>query len=296
MAASQSLSEEVFFTSYGLGWSITSYRGHYRSEHGGGIDGFISSVGLYPMDNIGIVVLTNYDNASITGVVRNYIADRLLGLEEIDWQEKIYGPVREAQQNEEAPEVDDVSRLEDTNPSFPLKEYTGTYTHPAYGKVKVSLDGEQLTAAMKPFHMKLEHYHLDIFEGEDANMGKQKLKFTYNLQGEVDKLSLDLQPGVSEIEFEKLPEVKELDKTELEKYRGEYDFGGATIKIFIVGKNTLKAFIAGQPEYELIPVKEHVFSLKGLDGFRMIFIVNEKGEAIELVSEQPNGSFKATKK
>ena len=66
--------------------------------------------------------------------------------------------------------------------------------------------------------------------------------------------------------------------------------------MYIVGENILKAFIAGQPEYELIPVKEHVFSLKGLDGFRMIFSMNEKGEAIELISEKPNGSFKAKRK
>jgi hypothetical protein len=90
--------------------------------------------------------------------------------------------------------------------------------------------------------------------------------------------------------------MKELDKAALEKYVGDYDFGGAILKIYITGEKTLNAFIEGQPEYELIPVKEHVFALKGLDGFRIIFNVNEKGETTELISEQPNGSFKATKK
>lgn len=126
-------------------------------------------------------------------------------------------------------------------------------------------------------------------------MGKQKLKFHYNVQGEVNMLTMELQAGVPDIEFMKEPEVKELKKSELEKYTGEYDFGGATIKVYIIGENTLKAFIAGQPEYELIPVKEHVFALKGLDGFRFIFNV-ENGQAIELISEQPNGSFKAKRK
>ncbi len=296
MVSSQSLTDEIFFSSYGLGWGITSYRGHYRCSHGGGIDGFISDVTIYPRDGIGIVVLTNFDGAAITGVVRNYIVDRLLGLEEIDWQEKQFGPVREAREKGEDPEVEDVSRMKNTKPSFPLEEYTGNYVHPAYGTVTISLSDSQLIADLPPFEMKLNHYHLDIFEGEDPDIGKQKIKFHYNVQGEVDRLTMELETGVSDIEFVKKPEVKELEKAVLEKYTGEYDFGGAMIKIYITGEKTLNAFIEGQPEYELIPVKQHVFALKGLEGFRIIFNVNEKGEAIELISEQPNGSFKATRK
>ena len=56
------------------------------------------------------------------------------------------------------------------------------------------------------------------------------------------------------------------------------------------------AAIPGQPEYELIPVKDHVFNLKNLKGFRFIFKVNKKGEVYELISDQPNGSFRAEKK
>ena len=296
MVSSQSLTDEIFFSSYGLGWGITSYRGHYRCSHGGGIDGFISDVTIYPRDGIGIVVLTNFDGAAITGVVRNYIVDRLLGLEEIDWQEKQFGPVREAREKGEDPEVEDVSRMKNTKPSFPLEEYTGSYVHPAYGTVTISLSDSQLIADLQPFEMKLNHYHLDIFEGEDPDIGKQKIKFHYNVQGEVDRLTMELETGVSDIEFVKKPEVKELEKAVLEKYTGEYDFGGAMIKIYITGEKTLNAFIEGQPEYELIPVKQHVFALKGLEGVRIIFNVNEKGEAIELISEQPNGSFKAKRK
>lgn len=296
MVSSQTMSDEVFFSSYGLGWGITSYRGYYRCSHGGGIDGFISDVTLYPKDGIGIVVLTNFDGAAIAGVVRNYIADRLLGLEEIDWQEKQFGPVREAREKGEDPEVEDVSRLNNTKPSFPLEEYAGRYVHPAYGTVTISLADSQLMALLQPFEMNLTHYHLDIFEGEDPEIGKQKIKFYYNTQGEIDRLTMQLETGVSDIEFVKEPDVKELDKAALEKYVGEYDFGGAIIKIYITGENTLNAFIEGQPVYELIPVKEHGFALKGLDGFRIIFIVNQKGEAVELISEQPNGSFKAKRK
>ncbi|UCG28267.1 MAG: serine hydrolase [Bacteroidales bacterium] len=296
MVASKTMTDEVFFGSYGLGWFLTSYRGYFRSEHGGGIDGFISSVCLYPNDNLGIVVLTNYDNAQITSVIRNYITDRMLGLEEIDWHERIFKPVREASEKGEEEKVGDVSRLKDTKPSFPLEDYTGKYRSPAYGTVTISLSGDTLLAIMEPFLLKLNHYHLDVFEGEDPDFGKHKLKFHYNIQGEVNMLTINLQAGVPEIEFVREPDIREMEKADLEKYAGEYDFGGASLKIYVVGETILKAFIAGQPEYELTPLQEHVFALKGLDGYRIIFNLNEKGEVFELISEQPNGSFKAVKK
>jgi CubicO group peptidase (beta-lactamase class C family) len=50
---------DVSFSNYGLGWSLTSYRAHYRVEHGGNIDGFSASTCFFPLDSVGIVVLVN---------------------------------------------------------------------------------------------------------------------------------------------------------------------------------------------------------------------------------------------
>ena len=296
MVASGSMSDEVFYSSYGLGWSITSYRGHLRIEHGGGIDGFVSLVCLLPKDSVGIVVLTNYDNARIIDVIRNTLIDRLLELEEMDWHKKIFDPYKKAQEDQKDIKAEDVSRLKGTKPSFPLKDYQGTYEHPAYGTFNIELSDGHLVATRKPFEFSLEHYHLDIFEADDPIIGKQKFVFHYNVKGEIDKLTMNLQEGVSDIEFTRLPEIKEMERSDLEKYVGEYDFGGATAKVYIKGDKTLMAFVPGQPEYELIPAKEHVFELKGLKSYRFIFSVNKKGKVFELISDQPNGSFRAARK
>ncbi len=50
---------DAHFSNYGFGWMLSSYRGHYRVEHGGNIDGFSASTSFYPSDSIGIIVLTN---------------------------------------------------------------------------------------------------------------------------------------------------------------------------------------------------------------------------------------------
>ena len=55
-------------------------------------------------------------------------------------------------------------------------------------------------------------------------------------------------------------------------------------------------FVPGQPEYKLIPIDKDKFSLKGLNGFSVQFNRNNKNEIIEMLSIQPNGTFKAKKK
>ncbi|HEU5164513.1 MAG TPA: serine hydrolase domain-containing protein, partial [Chitinophagaceae bacterium] len=55
---------DVHISGYGLGWMLSSYRGHYRVEHGGGIDGFITTTGFFPSDSIGIFVSSNQSGVS----------------------------------------------------------------------------------------------------------------------------------------------------------------------------------------------------------------------------------------
>ena len=74
---------DVHFSTYGLGWFLASYRGHYRVEHGGNIDGFSASTSFFPTDSIGIVVLTNQNGSRIPAIVRNILSDRMLETERL---------------------------------------------------------------------------------------------------------------------------------------------------------------------------------------------------------------------
>lgn len=76
---------DVHFMNYGFGWMLSSYKGHYRAEHGGSITGFTASTCFFPTDSIGIVVLVNQDGSKVHSIVRNTIADRVLGLKYFDW-------------------------------------------------------------------------------------------------------------------------------------------------------------------------------------------------------------------
>ena len=79
---------------YGLGWSLSTYRGHRIVEHGGTWQGFSGHVGRYVSDGVTVVVLTNLSNIgntpSIIGhrIARYYIP----GLRDAEWSSSV--PVR----------------------------------------------------------------------------------------------------------------------------------------------------------------------------------------------------------
>lgn len=92
MVMSEALPKEnadIFLSNYGLGWMISSYRGHYRVEHGGNINGFSALVSFFPSDELGIVVLTNQNSSKVPETIVSSIADRMFRLSPNDWNGKL---------------------------------------------------------------------------------------------------------------------------------------------------------------------------------------------------------------
>lgn len=289
--------DESFYSSYGLAWTITAYRGHVRVDHGGNIDGFSASTCFLPKDSVGIVVLTNMNGTAATSIIRNNLIDRMLGMNEVDWNKRLLDEVKKTK--EAATKVkkeEDAGQVKGTRPSHELTAYTGTFSHPAYGDVAIAPDGDSLDVTFHNMKMKLRHYHYDVFEiRDDETFEGAKISFGANLKGEVDKLWIQMDANVKDIEFARKVEIRVLAKSELEKYVGQYDFGGVEAKIYIKGDSTLMMLVPGQPDYELQAIRENEFQLKGLTGFIVKFTV-EGNKVTELASIQPNGTFKAKKK
>ncbi len=78
---------DIDHPSYGLGWMIDSYRGHYRVHHGGSTMGFSSYVAFFPRKKFGVAILTNL-NSNLPALVSNYVSDLALGLKPIDWRKR----------------------------------------------------------------------------------------------------------------------------------------------------------------------------------------------------------------
>jgi len=299
---------DAHFGTYGFGWFLSSYRGHYRAEHGGNIDGFSASTCFFPTDSIGIVVLSNQNGSALPGIVRNIIADRLLGLKPIDWNGRANDADAKARAQAKEAEKSFVSgKKENTRPSHALREYEGVYSHPGYGTLEIVLIKDSLIMhAPDNDRTWLRHYHYDVFEpfnidakeGIDTTQKSQiRVQFHMNTAGDIAHLTIPLQPGLDDIKFTRKPKAKEITKSELERYTGDYEFApGAVAKFYIKDGKTLYAFIEGQPEYELVPVEKNKFALKILSGYTVQFEENDGGIIVAVSFIQPNGTFKAKKK
>jgi CubicO group peptidase (beta-lactamase class C family) len=193
--------DESFYVSYGMGWGVYVYRGRPILRHGGGIDGFTSSVTVLPKDGIGIVVLTN-SSSPASGLISNIALDRLLGLGESPWAARAKendAKAKEAQAKAKA--EDEAKRKKDTKPTLALREYSGQFEHPAYQTLSLTLDGEQLKGNLHGLAFGLKHYHYDIFQVAEGSLEGRKVSFLMNKAGEIDRVAILLEPGVKEIVF-----------------------------------------------------------------------------------------------
>jgi CubicO group peptidase (beta-lactamase class C family) len=292
---------DMHFATYGYGWMMSSYSGHYRVEHGGGIDGFTASACFFPSDSIGIVVLSNQAGSPVPSIVRNTLSDRMLKLERRDWNGEIREQFEENRANQEEA-TEGSSKVAGTRPSHILPEYTGSYSHEGYGNFEIVHRNDSLFAEFSEEKLWLRHYHYDVFESFFLENGKPdtaeaflRFQFSSNPTGDISGVSIPLEPALDHpVEFDRTPSEVEVDEATLEQYVGEYELAGQEIKVY-TKETTLYVFVPGQPEYELLATGEHKFAFKTLDGFKLEFVEGDEGIS-EVKFIQPNGTFAAKRK
>lgn len=294
---------DVHGTGYGLGWGINSYRGHYRVEHSGGIDGFITTTSFFPSDSIGIYVVCNQPVPGTS--IRNFIADRMLGLSYRPWGSSALAEKKKAELTSgKMPNSDSLNRVPGTKPSHPMADYTGLFEHKGYGVVKIFEERDttwiDYNEAGKRTKSYMQHYHYDVFrllsieQTEDPNMAF-KVRFNTGYDGKIVSFECQMEPSVKDILFERIKPTMDVAKNELLQYVGDYELEGLTVKVYIRGENTLMVLVPGQPDYELVPTGKDQFDLKILEGYSVKFeVVSDQVKSMSFI--QPNGTFKATKK
>jgi CubicO group peptidase (beta-lactamase class C family) len=295
---------DVHMGNYGYGWFTSSYKGHYRVEHGGNIDGFSANVCFFPTDSLGIVVLVNQNGSVLPSYIRNLISDRLLGVKQTNWSQYYTKRKEEMEKQQElATSSSRPSQKKNTKPSHSLYEYTGTYQNPGYGKMRVVVERDSLIARTKLKAFWLKHYHYDVFIPYEKNDGRidttQQIGLRFNFKtsddGEIGSLAAKLEPALEPLEFKRKPNAMAIDKEALQAYVGEYVLGGVTAKFYTKEGSTLYLFVPGQPDYELLATDKHTFILKIMEGFKIKF-TETAGKITEATFVQPNGTFVAKRK
>lgn len=289
---SQKMTDYYFFN-YGFGWYVASYRGHYGVGHGGNINGFSSFTSLMPTDSIGIYVSANQNNSFVPRILSNLIIDRMIGAGFRDWNALMKQPAA----SKEAPGKNNTAVAK---PSHPLVNYNGTYKSNGYGNITIKAEKDVLTGTFNRWgliirHLNYNHFTFsidaDVFDGSEAINGEFKVA----ADGTITSLQLPFEDGIGDIEFKKEAAGIAVSRDDLIKYAGDYELSGLTFKIYLNESGVLKAIVPGQPEYEMEPVKENTFNLKGLTGFSARFEVDDKGTVSACDLTQPNGTFKLKK-
>lgn len=288
------MNEDRFYMLYGMGWMITSYRGHLMVEHGGNIDGFSAGVCLLPEDSVGIVILSNMNGSPIPSVLEYYLTDLMLDLEEKDWNAEVKEEFDQMMSSMDEASEEDLMQVAGTNPSKEIAEFAGIYKHPGYGTLTIEEGDTSLMMFYNTLESPLEHYHYDVFRATDGQLATMKIQFLLDEDGAVEECAIKLQQGVERMYFEKQPNT-DLSEETLDEYVGEYELMGMTIEITIEDE-TLRMTVPNQPKYTLAPIRTDVFDLTELDGFSVIFGRDEEGKINEMTSAQPNGNFTATRK
>jgi len=292
--------KDIYLATYGFGWMINSYRGHYMVEHGGNINGFSASVSFFPTDELGIVVLTNQNTSSVPEIVYSSIADRVLGLKNIDWNGRANKEKAKAKEREKAvKKTAENARVLNTKPSHLLKDYDGLFDNPAYGVIDITFKHDSLFARMGKEKLLLRHYHYDVFSISDIDKNGKidtaesdlRFNFSSGQDGKIESVNIPLERGMKPIVFAYKTKTVDLNANALMSYTGSYGEKGMS-KVYLKGK-VLFVSVPGQPEYETISIGNDTFNFKNLKGFSLKF---EKKAGMEKASSvsfiQPNGTFK----
>jgi CubicO group peptidase (beta-lactamase class C family) len=185
--------------SYGMGWVIQDHFGHRLLQHAGAIDGFRCHFTLVPKERLGIVLLCNLHRTRMNIALSNSLLDVLLNLprRDRDWNKIVEDAERKNQAESAKKEREDRKRLHrNTNPSRELAGYTGTYEHPAYGTVRITLEDGKLMWHWNRFMAPLTHYHYDMFTLPIAIMEEPHVVFALDERGTVKRMKVLGNMGV----------------------------------------------------------------------------------------------------
>jgi hypothetical protein len=177
-------------------------------------------------------------------------------------------------------------KVSNTKPSHALGDYAAEYEHPAYGVLKVALEGGALQADFHKIKLPMTHVHYDRFDTpDDEQYGKFSINFRTNPQGDIDKavMSLDEAEAVFTRKADKLgPEM-------LAKLAGTYETP-TNFKFQVVLKEdgSLNLVFPGQPEEALIPYKGLKFRIKAFSDVTFEFVL-ENGQVKALKQTDPSG-------
>lgn len=276
---------------YGMGRGTSSYKGHYRTGHGGAIGGIYSNVSFMPADSIGVIVFTNGAHAGqLPGIIANTLYDKLLSLGETPWSDRsLKDYLQYKASNKEARKKPEVDRIPNTHPSHPLTDYAGIYEDQAYGVLKITDAADKLSFTFNNTSLPLHHYHYDRFVSDDDEIhGSWSLAFSTDAQGSIQQVKISLDE--KEVTFIKKADASLTDLEFLKSLTGRYELNGRSINLIISNKELA---ISTSPTQHLEPYKKNTFRIREFSDQLVEFVFDTAGRptGIKVTAEGKSALF-----
>lgn len=196
---------------HGIGWVVHVYQGRTIVEHMGNMQGASPLVAFIPEENLGIVILTNRESATLfPRAILYHLLDQSQDPSNVDWNQfffDFWNRYRDSQRQEEV--TFEQARKLNTTPSLSLDQYSGEYENDLYGNINVKSHNESLYLDSRTFHGELSYWHFDTFkllpnQSPSAFHESFYITFELNADGQVDRFIIKPVPGQDEIKFTKL--------------------------------------------------------------------------------------------
>ena len=184
------------WTTYAMGWFQHDYNGRFVSFHTGSLAGRVAILGLIPDENLGVFVYGNLSGAEVRHAIMYKVFD-VFGEKDpkTDWSKELKAIYDEANKSYAKNYQNRLlKRVEGTQPSKALSDYTGIYSDEYFGKVKVELVNNNLVVLpSSKTELKLKHWHYNTFQGHynRAWYGSTFVQFRLNTIGQIDRIEFD---------------------------------------------------------------------------------------------------------
>jgi len=233
-------------------------------------------------------------------LVSRHGADRILGLEPIDWSgEELVKKKKGKEATKAAKARKDTVRRSGTAPAHKLDEYAGEYEHRGYGIVQIELHDGQLNLTYNKIGAPLQHWHYEVFNAlknpKDPAFEDQKVQFLTNVKGYVDGLAVTMEPRLKPIVFSKRPAARLSDAAYLKQFVGAYELAGRTVSIRLNG-NALVLDTPGQGSVTLIPDQDDSFKVKEQSELSIRFLPAEDPSGGAMLLATSDGVLTAKRK
>ena len=194
------------FENMGLGWFLSSYRGHYKAEHTGNIDGYSSILTFFPYDSVGIVLLTNQNGSPFLHLVPDFITDMFFHLPVRDKNSGLLARRKQYENRMKKPLPVDADTIS-TKPSFAIAKYCDRFYNDGYGpletepyKKAILLTYYQLKLVLLPLggnRFSSRYYDDGVISAD----GVGNIDFNFDKQGKLQSVNIPFEPSVKDIVF-----------------------------------------------------------------------------------------------